>query len=169
MDALTSGNMLAHGPLTNPLSIVAGNAPVFQIGEITVSVVELVWSDYLANAMLDHLFGGSTFTQPAAVYLGFSTSAPALDGTNITEPSGSGYARTQVTSFNAASGGTKTNAAQIQFPQASGAWGNIAYGVLYDAATSGNFLGQGAVANPYSVVSGNAPLVLPGQFSLTAA
>ena len=166
-DALTGGNMLAHGTLTNPLNVVTGNAPVFQIGELVVSVTSAVWSDYLANEMLDHCFGNGTFTQPTAVYLGFSTADPGLDGSGIAEPSGGNYARTQVTSFSAASGGTKSNAVQVQFPQASAAWGTIAYGFVADAATGGNMLAKGPVSNPYAVVADNAPLVDISQFSLT--
>ncbi len=166
-DALTSGNMLAHGTLTNPLNVVSGNAPLYQIGELTISVASVIWSTYLANEMLDHCFGNGVFTQPAAVYMAFSTADPGLDGSGIAEPSGNGYARTQLACFSAASGGSKSNSAQIQFAQASGASGTIAYGALFDAVTSGNFLAKGPVGNPYAVVSGNSPLIDTSQFTLT--
>ena len=166
-DALTGGNMLAYGSLTNPLNVVAGNAPPFQAGELTISIQGVIWSSYLANEMLDHCFGNGTFSQPASLYLGFSTADPGLDGSGIAEPSGNNYARTQVTGFSTAAAGSKSNSAQVQFPQASGAWGTIAYGFLSDAATGGNMLAKGPVDNPYAVVADNAPLVDVGQFTLT--
>jgi len=75
-------------------------------------------SDYLENAFLDHFLGTSSTSAPAAVYVGLHTADPTDAGTG-TEVSGNGYAR-QSMAFGAASSGTASNSAAVEFPAASG-------------------------------------------------
>lgn len=101
------------------------------------------FSDYMTNKLLDHGFAGATYTPPATVYLGLSTTKGAKDGTNITAPSASEYAR-QAVPFAAAVNRGKTTSSMVTFPKAVTAWGTIVCLVLYDAATGGNVLAIGA-------------------------
>lgn len=51
-----------------------------------------------ANAQIQSaLYGGSSLGAPATWYVGWSTTQPNQDGSNVTEPSGNGYARVAVT------------------------------------------------------------------------
>ncbi|MFX9081351.1 hypothetical protein ABTN40_19960, partial [Acinetobacter baumannii] len=52
-------------------------------------------STYLANKVLDHLLGGTTYTPPWALYLALFTAAPTDEGGG-TEVSGGDYARAAV-------------------------------------------------------------------------
>lgn len=175
VDAASGGNILAHGALADPDTVVSGGAPVLPIGEITITfagsvagaIDATVISDYLANKLLDHFFGGSTFSQPGAYYLAFSTADMLADNSGLAEPSGNGYARTQITAWAAASGGQKTNSADVQFPQATGAWGSLTHGGVYDASSGGNLLWGHSISNPQSPVSPNAPKVASGQIVIT--
>lgn len=80
----------------------------------------------------------------SSVYLGLSSTEPTAAGTNITEPSGNGYARvlvgntsqTLTSLFGDPSNGTITNKDIIYFPEATGSWGDtLTHYVLYTSAT----------------------------------
>lgn len=54
-----------------------------------------------------------------------------------------------------------TQNAEVQFPQASGAWGTITHWVIVDSAThgAGNVLAHGAFSSSFAPVSGNTPKI----------
>lgn len=116
-------------------------------------------STYLANAILDHVFGKGAYTPPTHVHVALSTTTPTDTGTNVTPPSGNGYARveTDPADWNAADSRALTNLEDITFPQATGAWGTITHFCLYDAGTGGNFLGWGALTTPRAIVNLDTP------------
>jgi hypothetical protein len=84
------------------------------------------------NAQLDDIFSATT-------YFALSTTTPAADGTNVTEPVGNGYARAEVlaASMAAAAAGAIDNSAVITFPEATGSWGTITYMLVYDVSSGG--------------------------------
>lgn len=92
------------------------------------------FTDYLEDALLDHVFGGTTFTQPSSIEMALSTTVISDDGTGITEPIGNGYARQTVT-FAASSGGSKANSADVDFV-ATGDWATIVATAFYDQSTN---------------------------------
>ncbi len=116
------------------------------------------FADHLENKLLDHVFGGGDYARPATLYIGLSTTTIADGGTNITEPSGNGYARVAVTNnatnWPAASAGAKSNGTPITFPAATGSWGTITDFFISDADTGGNILAFGALAAAQAVASG---------------
>jgi hypothetical protein len=105
---------------------------------------------YLENKLLAHSLGQAAFTMPATVYVGLFTADPTAAGTQTSEVTGGSYARQAVT-VNAPTNGSTANSAQIQFPQATAAWGTVAYIGIMDASTGGNMLWQGALATPQTV------------------
>lgn len=129
------------------------------------------FSDYLENELLDHVFGGADFTRPATVYIALSTTTPADDGSNFTEPSGNNYSRpavtNNVTNFPAASGGSKSNGTEIAFPQASGSWGTVTHFAVFDAISGGNQLGSGALTTPKAVGANDTPKFPIGSLTIT--
>lgn len=124
-------------------------------------------SDYAENKVLDVITGTATFTAPATVYLGLST-ASMNDDDSGTELSGNGYARVAV-SFSAASGGTTSNSAAIEFSAATGSWGTVTHWALYDASTAGNQLLNGAFATGKAIASGDVLKINTGDLDITAA
>jgi len=115
-----------------------------------------------AQALLNAMFGktsnfGALASAPA-IYVGLSSTTPGEDGTNVTEPSGGGYARvaTVAGDWNAATLADPSvldNLNAVTFPVATADWlaaANLTHAVYYDAATAGNYLGFGllAVAKP---------------------
>lgn len=126
-------------------------------------------SDADANALLDSLYGSGT---PATRYYGLSTTQPANDGTNITEPSGGSYARVAVTNnstnWPAASARAKSNGTAMMFPSPTGSWGVIGWWVEMSASSGGTMKDSGALNNPGAVNSGDpAPGWGVGGFVIT--
>jgi hypothetical protein len=104
---------------------------------------------YFLNLIAGNVFKSKTNPAiPTAYYLGVSTTAPALDGTGFTEPSGGGYARVNITSaLGAPVNGLITNSAVVSFAESTVAWSTTAaptaYYGIFDASTSGNLLCYG--------------------------
>ena len=121
-------------------------------------------SDYLENKLLDHALGTAAYTMPT-VYVALYTSDPT-DADTGTEVSGGGYARQTVT-FNAASGGSASNASDITFPQATADWGTITHIGLRDAATGGNLLWHGALDQAKTVTNGDTFVIPAGSLTIT--
>jgi hypothetical protein len=82
-------------------------------------------SEYLENAILDHVLGGPDYTRPGTLYIALYTVAPT-DAGGGTEVAGGSYARVAVTNnstnFPAAAGGAKTNGTLIEFAEATANW-----------------------------------------------
>ena len=94
-------------------------------------------TDYLENRTLDHFLRAVASTAPATVYLGLFTANPT-DAGGGTEVSGNAYARQAIT-FGAASGGSTSNTAAVNFPAATPAgWGTITGVAIFDASSAGN-------------------------------
>lgn len=157
-DALTSGNVIAYGPITPNKTIATGDVAEIEIGDLDVSFNAGGLSDYLANALLDHtLPTGSAFSVPATIFIAAAT-ASILDsdtGSTISEPTGGSYARKEFSTWNTASGGASSNDGEIAFVQASGAWGTIQAFALCDAETAGNILFKADVGAAKAIESGD--------------
>lgn len=93
-------------------------------------------TDYLENALLDHVFNGVTYTPPTTVYVALYTVAPG-DAGGGTEMAGGSYARQAVT-FDAASGGSVANDTLITFTDVPAA--TVVAAALLDASSGGNML-----------------------------
>lgn len=122
-------------------------------------------SNYLENALLNHVFRGVAYTSPTAIYVALYTSDPT-DADIGTEVSGGGYARQQVT-FNAPSDGVITNTADIVFPEATADWGTITHLGLRDAATAGNLLWYGPVVQSRLILTGDQLVIKAGTISVS--
>lgn len=104
-------------------------------------------TDARANRLLDLFLGAShdsTLTGANVYAALFTGTETANDGTGLTEVSGNGYARVQITNDNtswpAASSRSKSNGVAIVFPQPSGSWGTVTTGGLYTASTAGTLI-----------------------------
>lgn len=124
-------------------------------------------SDYLENALLNHILRAVIYTSPSNLYLGLFNASPA-DDDSATEVSGFGYAREEVT-FAAASGGSISNDAQIDFGAPSGGdWGTVSHFGLYDASSGGNLLIHGSLTTAKVTADGDPFFYEIGDFTITA-
>lgn len=131
------------------------------------------FTTFLDNELLDHVFGNAAYTAPANLYFALSTTAPTVAGGNFTEPSGNGYARVAVTNnatnFPAATNGSKKNATQITFPQATGAWGTVTYFGIFDSNTAGNLLAFAALTTSKDITTGDTPYFAANSLTISIA
>lgn len=111
-------------------------------------------STYLADKVLDHIWGVTSYTEPTT-WIALYTVAPTSSGGG-TEVSGGSYARVALsTLIAAAAAGANSNSGAINFVTATGAWGTIvAIGVL-DASTAGNLLLFGNLTTSKVIGSGD--------------
>jgi hypothetical protein len=129
------------------------------------------FTDYLENKVLNQNFGGVAWTPPATLYFGLSTTTIADDGTGITEPVGSAYARVAVTNnttnFPNTTTGSKSNGTDIPFATATGAWGTVTYFFIADASTAGNVLAYGALTTAKTIGNGDTARFAAGSLTIS--
>ncbi len=127
-------------------------------------------SDYLENAILDHVLGGGDFTRPATVYIGLFTAAPT-DAGGGTEVTGGSYARKAVTNnatnWPAAAGGEKSNGTEITFVEATATWGAILAFGIFDAVSGGNLLYWADVTEIKTIDNGDTARFAVGDLDIT--
>lgn len=130
------------------------------------------FSDYLEDALLDHVLNATAFTSPTTLYVALYTAAPSDSGGG-TEVTGGSYARVSVTAnttnFPAASGGAAANGTAITFPTATADWGTVvAFGIL-DASSGGNLLLWADLTANKTVSSGDTASFAIGDLDVTLA
>lgn len=157
-DAAAAGNIYAAGTLTDgPVTI--GTNDVYQIPATNLSITFSTGgiSTYLANKLLDRAFNGTAYTPPSNIYTALSTANPTDDGSGLAEPSGGSYARVSSAGgdWNAAAAGVVDNASLLSYATATGAWGTITHGAMFDALAAGNMLFYGQLDESKNVVTGN--------------
>lgn len=94
---------------------------------------------YFLNCAAGNIFNTKTSPAlPKTYYIGLSTSAPAINGTGVNEPStDAGYARVKLSSLGEPVDGVVTNSQAINFNESTASWGTITHFVIYDSATVG--------------------------------
>lgn len=126
-------------------------------------------SDYLENALLNHILRNTAYSSPTTVYLALFTSDPGeAPGSPSGEVVGFGYQR-QACAFDAASGGATANTATKQFTASGGDWGAITHWALYDAQVDGNMLIHGSWNTSRTINDGDTFQVAAGDLDITAA
>lgn len=128
-------------------------------------------TNYTENEVLDHILGKGTrdFASPTALYVGLYTAVTDGETASWTEVSGTNYARTAVT-FGAASGGSASNSADVEFPAAgSGGWGTVIGMFISDASTGGNALFYGSLSASRAVDEADILTFVAGNISISLA
>jgi len=127
------------------------------------------FNDYAEDKILDHVLGGAVFPQPTP-WLALWIGSPGEPGTGGAEVStvGTAYAR-QAPTFGASSGGVKTTTVDINFPQATAAYGTVDYAMILDnaAAGAGNPIMWGPLTNAKTIDTDDIFRVLAGDLTCT--
>ncbi len=139
-------------------------------------LVTPVWagsiSDYLEDALLDHVLEVGAYTPAATIYIGLSTADPLDDASGIAEPAGGNYARETI-AFDAAASRIIESTALITYNQASGAWGTITHWFIADHlsnttwGTDVDLLAHGSLSVSKAVVSGNTPSIAANEVDVS--
>lgn len=113
-------------------------------------------SDYLENALLNHVLRNTAYTSPTAVYAALFTDAASLAeleaGTLTNEVTGGSYARLAVT-FGAPSDGLTDNTDALSYTDMPAV--TVGYVAVMDAATAGNVLFYGALTAEQTLTAGD--------------
>lgn len=130
------------------------------------------FSTAIDNKILDHFTRKVDWALETDFYVGLSSTTPTKAGGNVTEPSGGGYARVQITAaqFNAAASSATTTNVEKTFPQATADWvlgANLTHAVIYDASSGGNFLGFKALTQAKPVLSGDTAKIPSGDLDIS--
>lgn len=123
------------------------------------------FSNYLENALINAVLRNTSYTSPATVYVALYTTDPT-DADTGTEVSGNGYARQSV-AFSSPSNGVTSNSGAVEFPQATGSWGTVAYIGLRDASSGGNLLFHTALDASKSIATGDVFRIAIGSLTVT--
>ena len=120
-------------------------------------------SNYLENKLIDHFLGTTSFTMPAAVYVGLYTVAPDDTGGG-TQVTGGSYAR-QTATFTASASGATSNSANIDFAGMPAAT-VVAIGI-FDASTAGNLLLWGTLTANKTTDAGDTLRIATGDLDIS--
>ncbi len=124
------------------------------------------YSDYLEDAIQDHIHGGSAFTAPSGQYMALYSVAPT-DAGGGTELTGNGYARQSIT-FGASSGGVASNTNTVTFTASGGDWSAAIAGAVFDAVSGGNMLEHNSITS-VTVTDGNSLTYSAGDIDSTVS
>lgn len=126
-------------------------------------------SNYLENALVNHVLRNTAYTSPAAVYVGLFTAVTDAEAGTGTEVTGGSYARVAAT-FSAPSNGATSNSGAVTFPTATADWGNCTYFAIFDASSGGNALSAiKALTNARNVLNGDTISFATGELDWSFA
>lgn len=117
----------------------------------------------LAHRILDHLRGGTAWTQPTGLHVQLHTADPGASGTTGVFANVS-TARSQAT-FSAAASGS-INLSNSPSWTITGAGGTVTHIAVFDAASAGNFLWSAALSASKTVASGDTLTLTTCQLTL---
>lgn len=107
------------------------------------------------NKIMNEMYTNGT----TEFWVGLSSTEPASDGSNVTEPTGDDYVRVQLTAFSEPLDGYIYNVDNVEFAKSTTDWfpapnAKAAYWVLFDGAGAGaNVLSAGELEKPKIIES----------------
>ena len=122
------------------------------------------FSNYLETEILDHVFGGNSYTAPSTLYLSLHTANPDEDGSGA-EVSGGGYARQSMAMT--VTGNTASNDSAVEYPTATANYGTVTHVGVYDASTAGNLLCYASLTSSKTIETGDVFRVPAGDLDIT--
>ena len=124
-------------------------------------------SNFLENALVNHVFRNTTYAQAGTLYLALYSTDPT-DADIGSELSGLGYTR-KIVSFIAPVDGSTSNDADIVFPAATADWPTITHIGIRDLSSGGNLIMHQALTTPVDVLNTNNFRIPLGQLTLAFA
>lgn len=165
-----AGNMLAYGAFNALKSIVENNTPSVGSGTLTITINTAGVSNYLAAAILNHVFNNSAISVPT-IYAALVETTEIVDsdtGSSIDEMDMTGYAREAVSAWDAASAGASANTNLIDFSTLTGTGETVVAICLTDnsAKGAGNILWYDNSENQL-ISDGDGVQMIAGAFDVS--
>jgi len=124
-------------------------------------------SDYLEDALLDHVTKNTAYSQPTDLYVALLTADNGIEAGTLTgEVSGGAYARTTAT-FAASTSGTSTNSVAVDFGTATAAWGTLSHVAVIENSAGTNVLYHGTLSATKVINSSDSFKFNAGDLALT--
>ncbi len=152
-----SSNLLARGVFCDSITVPNGNELTVGPEELGYSIAMSAYPLSMQRAILDHVFAGVSWSQPASIYVAACVNA-VFHGTEVAgviEHSGGGYSRVQHTNWSVGvqEGG---NVGNIDFPTATADWPDDILSIaLFDASSGGNLLAAVPLESAVTINSGD--------------
>lgn len=124
---------------------------------------------YFLNQVMGNVFKTKTAPAlPQEYFIGLSSTAPAMDGTGVSEPAASaGYSRIKLTTLSEPTNGVIKNNDSISFDESTANWGTMTHFVIYDAQNGGNLLMYDTLSNSRNVEAATIVTIKANSLSLT--
>ena len=124
---------------------------------------------YFLNQVMGNLFKTKeTPALPSEYYIGLSSTAPNISGSNVTEPlSNSGYKRVKLENLSEPADGVIANEQAISFDESTANWGTMSHFVIYDALEAGNLLMYDTLSTPRNVEATTIVTIKANSLTLT--
>lgn len=123
---------------------------------------------YFLNLLAGNVFRSKlTPSLPETLYVGLSSTQPAMDGTGFTEPQDSAYQRIELTGMGEPENGAVVNTALLDFPESVEDWGVMTYFGVFDSGSGGNLLMYGELDPSRTVESVTVMAFKPGALKLS--
>lgn len=174
-DAPSGGQLLRYATLPSPRPVSAGMAMLLTPGTLSFdfeTAAAGTLSTLVRDELNDHILGGVASQIVGTLYLGYATTNSTLLAAG-TEPSTGGYARASLaanrTNLPETIAGTLATGIAVAWPQATANQGTATNIVLFDAATSGNYLGWAVPTQSLVVNTATIPEVGAGGLTIAIA
>ena len=169
--------ILAHGAFTTATEVESGSTFAVGEGGLVITAPEK-FSQTFAHAVLDHVFGKTTYSAPGTVYMVLCLGEPdTTDGVASVEVSGYNYARKAITNnstnWTDGTGTSRVSGAAVTFNQATGGpWGTVTHWALMNNGTLSNqgdayVMMWGVLTSPTSIVNTNTPQFAAGDILIS--
>jgi hypothetical protein len=169
-DSSVGGNFLCYFPAESSVLVEGRDSLVILNGGLVHQFSPGGFSNYLKNAVLNHLYKGIPLPIFPTLFIGYMSTAPS-DVAPGAEPSGGGYIRQAIANnsvnFSATGGGIKKTATTVQFPIASAPQGEAAHLGFWSAVSGGQFLSYGALNPSRSIDISDQLIFLAGDIKVT--
>ncbi len=131
-------------------------------------------TDSMKAQVLDYIYGGEPLVQEDTIWIGLSTTQPANNGSNFTEPSGAaGYARVELDNdeytwnlATVANPSVKTNLVAIEFPEATGSWGQAGWFGIFTTIDGATPIEFAVLTNSKTATAGDALRFKAGELQI---
>ena len=122
------------------------------------------FSNSFETKALQWAFTTDSVTRPTAWYIALFTDNPG-EASGGTEVSGGGYARQSATFT--VSGNLATNAAAIEYAEATASYGTVTHIAIMDAASGGNQIAYAALTASKAIDTGDILRIPAGDLDIT--
>lgn len=170
--AASGGNPFIYFPLASAKTIETSQGLTLQAGSLQFGFTNAGFSDFFANALINHFFGGVVFTPPANYYAALASTAPSGLNTPGTEITAGSIVRRAIantsTNFPAITlpvmGSVQvTHTQAIEYPEVTDAAGTATHISLFDQLTAGNYLGAVQLNTAQALTVGSIVQLPPGS------